>query len=99
MDELVFTQELDNRIYPHKQLAYSYFIADYRMVERDFFEIRPITIGHLLYALGRNYGRVVYWSFCKLLYKWRFIDIPTAEAFSWRRHFRWCFWKPLINRG
>ena len=97
MDELIFTKELDNRIYPHKQLAYSYFIADYRMMARTL-EVRPITLGHLLYALARNYGRIVYWAFCRLLYRWNFIDIPVAEAFSWHYHFRWCFWKPLINK-
>jgi len=94
MDELIFTKELDNRIYPHQQLAHSYFIADYRAMNKTF-EVRPITIGHLLYALGRNYGRMVYWGFCRLLYKWKFIDIPISDAFSWRHHFRWAFWKPL----
>lgn len=97
MDELVFTKALDNRIYPHKQLAYSYFIADYRAMT-DACEVRPITIGHLLYALGRNYGRIIYWSFLRLLYRCKFIDIPIASSFSWRHHFRWCFWEPLIFR-
>ena len=87
MDELVFTKELDNGIYPQKQLAYSYFIADYRMVNRTF-EIRPITIGHLLYALCRNYGRVIYWGFLRFLWKVGFIKLDEGEVFSWRRNFR-----------
>lgn len=97
MEELIFTKELDNRIYPHKQLAYSYFIADYLLMKRAF-EARPLTLEHLLYAVVRNYGRIIYWAFCRLLYKSRFIDIPENEAFSWRYHFRWCFWKPLVNQ-
>lgn len=88
MDELVFTRELDNRIYPHKQLAHSYFIANHRLINNTF-EIRPITIGHILCAIVRNYARIVYWASLRLLYKLGFIEISEAEAFSWKNNFRW----------
>lgn len=87
MNEILFTKDFDNnKIYPNKQLAYSYFLADYRMANRVF-EIRPLTLGHLFYALSRNYTRIIYWGFLRGMWKLGFIYIDKREKFSWRQNF------------
>ena len=97
MDEFVFTKGINNGIFPDKQLACSYFIADFRF-EYGQYEVRPITFGHILYALARNYGRLVYWGFCRVLFKSGFICKPDNERFYWKHHFRWCFWQQLTYK-
>ncbi len=92
MDELIF-HKIENKVYPEKQMHYSYFIADRRFAE-DNLEIRPLTPGHFIYALIRNYSRMIYWGFLRLLYKGKFIDKPMNEMFSWE-YFRFCWWKSL----
>ncbi len=85
--EVTFTI-VENKIYPSHQLLLSYFIAD-RVVVNKTIEIRALTIEQLLYALLRNYSRIVYWAILHMLYKLGFIDIKPWESFSWRKHFRW----------
>ena len=87
MDELLFTQ-IENKIYPNRQLVGSFLISD-RLLIQSASEIRPLTIGHFLFAVCRNYGRILYWAFLRTLYKLGFIEIGEAEAFSWSCHFRW----------
>ena len=87
MEELLFTEGLDNRIYPNKQLALHYFISD-GLLFCGALEVRPITIGHIIYCVFRNYARFIYWGFLRLLYKMGLIIIGEGEAFNWRHNFK-----------
>jgi len=92
IEELEFRQ-IENKIYPTKQLAYKFFVSDFDMV-RHYYEIKPMTFGNILYAILRNYIRIWYWLFVRILWKIGFIDIPEYAAFSWKRYFRFSFWSP-----
>ena len=86
-------KNVENKIYPNLQLLSTFFISRV-FLERGYVEVRPLTIGHLLFALSRNYSILLYWRFLRCLFKLGFIDIPEATPFSWK-YFRWRFWKPL----
>ena len=92
IEELEFKQ-IENKIYPQKQLAYKFFIS-YRVMERRYVEVKPITFFNIIYSAAKNDLRIWYWSFLRFLYKAGFIDIECNDAFSWKSHFRFSFWSP-----
>ena len=84
-------RKIENKIYPNLQLVSTLFVSR-ELLETNCFEIKPLTIGHFLFAVGRNYLIILYWGFLRCLFKLGFIDIPEATPFSWK-YFRWRFWK------
>ena len=91
MEELILT-EVENKIYPNKQLLSHYFVSTQDTL-RAHYEIRSITLGHILIAIIKNYGCIIYWGFLRLLYKAGFILIHDYEAFSWGNNFTFKFWE------
>ena len=64
-----------------------------RFIEQAGFEVRPLNPWSLMVAFTKNCWRYWYWRFCRRLSKWGFIDVPSWEYISWRKHFRFAFWK------
>jgi hypothetical protein len=85
----------DNQIRCNHQLLFSYFIANVEW-DRQYVQIKPLTIRFLLESTIKNYAIIIYWEFWRLLWRTGFIDIPEGVKYSWK-YFRLAFWQRRAN--
>jgi hypothetical protein len=90
-NDIVTFTNIDNKMLCSHNLLFSYFVADIDW-DRQYVQIKPLTIGFLLESTIRNNTKMLYWYFINLLWKTGFIDMPECERFSWK-YFRLAFWQ------
>ncbi len=95
METLEF-KEVDNKIYPAKQLVRTFFISSWA-VHYHGFEVKPLTLHDFLIAILRNNLIICKWFIARRLYLMGFLDVPDGATYS-REYFRWDFWNVLKNR-
>ena len=74
------------------------------LVTREFFgtntvEVRRLTVRSLAGALARNYGAAIWRRFLKALCWVGFLDVPEGDYPSFRKDWRWAFWRTRARRA
>ena len=61
------------------------------LIDRDAYEVRPLTLTGLVKGVGRNLVTMTYWRFMVTLRILGLLSTPESERLSWS-HLTWRFW-------
>ena len=84
---LVMRTRRDDGVYCEAAPLGLVWVVSGSMLWADAFEMRPLTIRHLVWYLVRNQAVWAYWRSWMLLHRAGFLSTREGERFSWR-HFR-----------
>ncbi len=96
LKEVLF-KHVEGREIPMQPWPQSFYISD-EFLRSGEIEVRPLTVTGIIKGIGTNFITMSVWRFYRVFFKVGFLDIPEGECPSFKRHWRWMFWRVLKQR-
>jgi hypothetical protein len=94
--EVIEFHHLDGRNIPLQPWPQKFWVSAYAV--EDCAEIRPVTFAAIAKAVAQNFVSMSWWRFRWAFFRLGFLDCPEGAQLSFRRHWRWDFWKVRAAR-